>query len=83
MFWEGRCWSTETTSLLEALPMAKREIDKLPSPLFCLFFFLMYFFHCLFSLSPGIPTGSSKASIVFRYLLSPDTERAGSGPESK
>lgn len=53
-------------------------------PLLCLFFFfLMYFFHCLFSLSPGIPTGSSKASIAFRYLLSPDTERAGSGSESK
>ena len=61
----------------------KERDGQAPQPPLLSFFFLMYFFHCLFSLSPGIPTGSSKASIVFRYLLSPDTERAGSGPESK
>lgn len=51
----------------------QREINKLPSPAL----------HCLFSQSPGIPTGSSKASIVFRDLLFPDKERAGNGSESK
>lgn len=47
-----------------AHPTAKREINKFPSPPL----------HCLFSQSPGIPTGSSKASIVFRDLLLKEQE---------